>query len=303
MAKKKAVPEFVGCALKELPAEHWVEAAEIAVGENPANRPSEAAIQRAIRSGEVDVPQFIAAEASKYWGSKGVKLGVWMDTGNSGLKAKILAYMNKWRTGNPKGANVTFSESSFGMSQVRIAFDMTGLWSYLGTDILASWLAGKPTMNLQGFSLATPESEYERVVTHETGHTLGYPHEHMRKAIIDLLDPPRVIALFGRTQGWSPDEVRAQILTERPESALIAGPVEESSIMAYAFPGSVTRSGRPIAGGTVITAADYAFTSGLYPPPAPVTPPPPVEGGKWSFSAKFEVDEQTNTPKFVGFVT
>ena len=49
--------------------------------------------------------------------------------------------------------------------------DQSGYWSYLGTDIL-SIAAGEPTMNLQEFSMDTPESEFHRVVRHETGHAL-----------------------------------------------------------------------------------------------------------------------------------
>ena len=49
-------------------------------------------------------------------------------------------------------------------------------------------------MNLEAFTMDTPDSEFFRVVRHETGHTLGFPHEHMRKAIIDRLDPEKVIA-------------------------------------------------------------------------------------------------------------
>jgi hypothetical protein len=33
----------------------------------------------------------------------------------------------------------------------------------------------------------TPDAEFYRVVRHETGHTLGFPHEHMRKEIIVVL--------------------------------------------------------------------------------------------------------------------
>jgi hypothetical protein len=56
-----------------------------------------------------------------------------------------------------------------------------GYWSYLGTDIrLIPW--NRPTMNLQGFTMNTSESEYKRVVRHETGHTLGFPHEHILRS-------------------------------------------------------------------------------------------------------------------------
>lgn len=41
----------------------------------------------------------------------------------------------------------------------------------------------KSGLRLQGFTMNTPESENKRVIRHEAGHTLGFPHEHMRKAL------------------------------------------------------------------------------------------------------------------------
>src|SRR5205085_11982755 len=75
--------------------------------------------------------------------------------------------------------------------QVRIARveggPQGGYWSYVGTDILEV-AASQPTMNLEGFTMSTPDSEFHRVVRHETGHTLGFPHEHMRRELVKLID-------------------------------------------------------------------------------------------------------------------
>ena len=68
-------------------------------------------------------------------------------------------------------------------------------------------------MNLQGFTMNTRESEYHRVVRHETGHTLGFPHEHMRRELVARIDPQRAYAYFLATQGWDRAMVDAQVLT------------------------------------------------------------------------------------------
>ena len=92
-------------------------------------------------------------------------------------------------------------------------------------------------MNLDSFTMNTPDSEFHRVVRHETGHTLGFPHEHMRKAIIDRIDREKAIKEFMRTQGWSRQEVIEQVLTPFETSALKATAVtDENSIMCYDFP-------------------------------------------------------------------
>src|SRR5438045_2915713 len=66
-----------------------------------------------------------------------------------------------------------------GTGEVRIARGPGGYYSCLGTDIRLI-AANRQTMNLEGFSANAPESEFRRVGRHEAGHTLGFPHEHMR---------------------------------------------------------------------------------------------------------------------------
>jgi hypothetical protein len=121
-------------------------------------------------------------------------------------------------------------------------------------------------MNLEAFSMETPDSEFHRVVRHETGHTLGFPHEHMRRELVELIDAEKAIEYFKRTQGWSAEDVREQVLTPIDESALIATRRADSeSIMCYQIPGIITKSGAPIIGGLDIDAQDYAFTAKVYP--------------------------------------
>src|SRR4029079_16216741 len=146
------------------------------------------------------------------------------------------------------------------------------------TDIL-SIAPGQPTMNLEGFTMQTPESEFHRVVRHETGHTLGFPHEHMRRELVDKIDPKKAIAFFGQTQGWSADEVRAQVLTPLEEGSLVGtAHADPKSIMCYQIPGEITEAGQPIVGGKDIDKSDYRFVAKIYPKPtaAPKTTLPKV---------------------------
>ena len=76
-------------------------------------------------------------------------------------------------------------------------------------------------MNLEAFTMTTLDSEFHRVVRHETGHTLGFPHEHMRRELVNKIDPNKAIAFFGTTQGWTPEEVRQQVLTPLEDSSLL----------------------------------------------------------------------------------
>jgi len=268
MAKKttktNASVPFKPCSIKLLPQDKWIEAAKTAVKHNPLNKL--ATHQLALGAPGAHISNaHLALLTTKYWGLKGVKLTVgFLDTASMALKKRILSHMNAWN----KYCDVKFVLSN-SSPQVRISFSTPppddGYWSYLGTDILHI-PADQPTMNLDSFSMATPESEYHRVVRHETGHTLGFPHEHLRAEIINKIDQEKAIAYFMRTQGWSRKMVIAQVLTPIKESALNAtANADQHSIMCYGLPAEIMKSGKAVPGGTDIDKLDAQFASSVYP--------------------------------------
>lgn len=253
------------CLPRALPRNKWLTAAQIASDINPANHPPVERLMR-VMPGFAPTKQHIAALTTKYWRGGGVKLSVgFLDSSPTDLRKRIVKHMNAWS----KSANVLFVETKT-EPEVRIARQAGrdgGYWSYLGTDIL-SIEPDQPTMNLEAFTMQTSESEFHRVVRHETGHTMGFPHEHMRRELVAKIDSQKAIVFFGQTQGWSPDEVRHQVLTPIEESSLL-GTVhaDPRSIMCYQIPGSITKNGKPILGGTDIDKQDAEFAAKLYPKP------------------------------------
>lgn len=251
----------ITCTPKRLPPESWEKAAETATAINPVNRAPVHRLMR-IMPGFAPTRAHLAVLTTKYWGAKGVRLTVgFLDNAPADLRKRILLHMNAWA----KTANVTFVAAKTD-PQVRIArVPNDGYWSYLGTDVLHIKRT-EPTMNLDSFTMRTPESEYKRVVRHETGHTLGFPHEHMRKALVAKIDEAKAIAYFMRTQGWSEAEVRDQVLTSLEERSLLATTAADAhSVMCYQIPGEVTKTGEPIVGGTDIDKWDREFISLIYP--------------------------------------
>ena len=251
------------CTPKSLPRQQWVAAARTASEINPTNHPP---VERLVRimAGFAPAPEHIAVLTTKYWHTKGVRLTVgFLDDAPADLQKRIVSHMNAWA----RSANVTFVQSTTD-PQVRIARmagENGGYWSYLGTDIL-SIDRDNPTMNLEAFTMNTPESEFHRVVRHETGHTLGCPHEHMRRDLVALIDAEKAVAYFQATQGWSAEETRQQVLTPIEQSSLWGTTHSDpNSIMCYQIPGSITKNGKPIIGGLDIDASDYAFLAKVYP--------------------------------------
>ncbi|MBO3463222.1 M12 family metallopeptidase [Aetokthonos hydrillicola Thurmond2011] len=253
----KGVP---GCTLKFLPKRLLVEAAKTATKINPVNAPLLRPVVALSEGYHVTDPFRIAVMTSKYWGPTPRRLTVsFMESTPSDLKARIISHMNAWT----KTACISFIETN-GTGDVRISRGPGGYYSYLGTDILHI-PKNRQTMNLEGFNMNTPESEYKRVIRHETGHTLGFPHEHMREDLVARIDPVKAYKWFLETYGWDPPTVYAQVLTPLDEASLVGTPVDQTSIMCYQLPGLITKDGNPILGGTDINPTDYTFAGKIYP--------------------------------------
>jgi hypothetical protein len=231
-------------------------------------------IEEAIASGGAEGPVITAVKA-RTWGTRAARLTTFfMDNPPRDLRREILRHLNMWGT----RANVNFVESQVDpivRIDRRTGRDWGGYWSWVGTEILRV-PRDEPTMNLEGFTMRTSASEFRRVVCHEAGHTLGFPHEHMRRALVQLIDREKAYAYFRDTEGWTPQDVEDQVLTPLDDRTIFRTPPDQTSIMCYQLPGSITRNGRPIIGGTRINETDYEFAARLYPrpPAAPGRPTP-----------------------------
>ena len=259
---KNKVSKQLVCLPKRLTQAQLIEAAHHAIAENPMNRPP---VERMRALGMAPKPLHIAVLTTAYWGTTGVDLSVgFLDTDDSALKNKILSHMNAWN----KNANVKFRiTKDRDNADVRIARQGGadgGYWSYVGTQI-RTIKKGEPTMNLEDFSMDTEDREFYRVVRHETGHTLGFVHEHMRRALVKKIDKKKAIAYFLKNDGWSAKETMEQVLTPIEDATIKGTTADAKSIMCYQIPGEITIDGKPIIGGLDIDASDYAFSATIYP--------------------------------------
>jgi hypothetical protein len=139
-----------------------------------------------------------------------------------------------------------------------------GYWSYVGTQI-KTIRKGEATMNLEAFTMNTEDSEFYRVVRHETGHTLGFVHEHMRRQLVKKIDRKKAIAFFLREDGWDAQETIDQVLTPIEDATIRGTTADPKSIMCYQIPGEITKDGKPIVGGLDIDVSDYTFAATIYP--------------------------------------
>lgn len=208
----------------------------------------------------------LALLIGRRWPETGVQLSVqFLDNPSNALRKRVLLHMNAWS----ESANVRFEETRE-IGVVRIArvdhpSSDAGYWSYVGTEILGID-EDQQTMNLEGFTMKTPDSEFHRVVRHETGHTLGFEHEHMRSDLVARIDRRKAVAYFRNSDGWSEAETHAQVLTPLKNRSLM-GTTESDplSIMCYQLPAEIMNDGKAIPGGTDINAKDRAFAAQVYP--------------------------------------
>jgi hypothetical protein len=257
--------KLIVCVPRSLPVRKIASASVRSVAVNPANAGEH---RRVLRTpvGRIGGPKRLAVVRGRRWPHSGVKLTVsFLDGESPALRARILRHMNAWS----KTANVQFVETR-SKGQVRIArLDspprMAGYWSYIGTEILEID-DDQPTLNLEGFTMNTSEAEFRRVVRHEAGHTLGFEHEHMRKALVKAIDPAKAYAYYDENQGWPKEEVDQQVLTPL-DGRSIMGTTESDplSIMCYQIPAEITKNARAIAGGKDINKKDFAFAGSIYP--------------------------------------
>jgi hypothetical protein len=242
-----------------LSGDFMIKAAQIAQQINLLNAPAVLSYAAAAIDVGPVTPMQIAVSTQKWWGPQTRTLTVsFMDSEPADLRQRILDHMNAWS----QAASISFRET-LRDGNVRISLGPDGYWSYLGTDILLI-PDNQQTMNLEGFTMSTEEREFRRVIRHEAGHTLGFPHEHMRRELVARIDPEKAYDYFRRLAGWDRRMVDLQVLTSLDDSSIVGTPPDQDSIMCYQIPGDITTDGRSIPGGLDINQTDFAFARHIY---------------------------------------
>lgn len=155
---------------------------------------------------------------------------------------------------------------------IRIAFTPdSGYWSLVGLDSHTPEIAspGQQSMNFDGFDQKLPD-DWETVVLHEFGHSLGFEHEHQSPTDgcdSDFLweDDPGYQAtandygefvpdsagrrpgiytyLGGPPNHWDKARVDSNLRALKASHAYDTGPFDPTSIMKYFFPAFMFRAG------------------------------------------------------------
>jgi hypothetical protein len=150
-------------------------------------------------------------------------------------------------------------------ADIRVAFGCSGHWSYVGTWA-RSVPRGKATMNLE-LSSSDFEEEWDRVVHHEVLHAIAFGHEHQSPVATIPWNEAKVIAYYKRTQGWTEQQIREQVLDRAWVQDLLTSGFDPQSIMMYPVPAELTDGKLVVGWNTVITERDKQLIRECYPEP------------------------------------
>ncbi|MCU5132284.1 matrixin family metalloprotease [Bacillus cereus] len=244
------------CVQMNLPDDQIIEAARLAIQENPDNAPD---------TDEVSADSIDSFEMALIIGKKwrnGRTLRVRFLDGDSAVHEKIKRYANEWS----RYANLKFAFGNDPNAEIRISFrdPKRGFWSYLGTDNL-SIPRNEATMNFEGFNSNTSETEFSRVVLHEFGHCIGVSHEQSNPAVNIPWDREAVYRHYERTQGWTRPEIDFQVLTKLNPIGTVFTPHDPKSIMQYPVPNEITIGDYEIGWNTTLSEVDKRFIGQMYP--------------------------------------
>ncbi|KAF9255687.1 hypothetical protein L218DRAFT_1008292, partial [Marasmius fiardii PR-910] len=215
----------------------------------------------------------LALERKRRWPGNGVRLRVAFIDPDVPLVLQnhVLVHTNAWS----QFCNVSFALVDDPLfAEIRVSFTGEvfyrddkgeilcrkdpGYWSYVGIGILNIDNI-EPTMMLEGFNIETSEETFIRTVRHETGHTLGFQHEHLRPELVERIDCKKAIALYTLPrrqggQGWTRDEVISNLLTplwkkgdpkaQSESDFFVTKHIDVHSIMCYDVEESIMISGK-----------------------------------------------------------
>jgi hypothetical protein len=202
----------------------------------------------------------MAAETRKLW-HPNQTLKVFFFGSDKAKDQRVLQYASIWS----EHCSIKFERTdNRDEAQIRVGYDATGSWSYIGTDALGVDKR-EATINFGWLSDSLPEVEYKQVVLHEFGHALGLIHEHQSPDIKMDWDKDVVYNYYAFTHGWSKADVDKNVFQEYDKTTIRYSEVDRDSIMGYYLPPEFTKNKQSFPFNYDLSATDKKYIGELYP--------------------------------------
>lgn len=191
-----------------------------------------------------------------------------------------------------KHANVRFEFVEVGRADIRVGFDPNdGNWSRIGSSAIY-FPSYQKTMNLA----IRGEYDRDRIILHEFGHALGLKHEHQNPAIRIPWNETAIINELKRTQGWSEETIRHNVINRLNVSETNFSAFDPNSIMIYRIPNRWTLNNFESDYNSTLSTNDKRFIGTLYKKNAPPIKPPTKPMGR-ILNVRVEYNQTENRKK------
>jgi hypothetical protein len=162
-------------------------------------------------------------------------------------------------------SNLQYTRVESGNANIRVAFDQNdGHWSYIGV-YNKQIPQNQKTMNI-ALNGSEDDSEWDRVVIHETLHSAGFFHELQHPYYTVPWNTQKVLDYYRQTQGWSDAMIHAQVLDRDDPKNFKGTPFDPNSIMCYPVPKELTTNGFSVGWNIKLSPCDIAEIQNIYPP-------------------------------------
>jgi hypothetical protein len=158
---------------------------------------------------------------------------------------------------------ISFELTDKAPSDIRVSFAGDGHWSYVGKTC-RQIEEPEPTMNIQLVNSDSAE-EWDRVALHEMLHALGFNHEQQHPGFEIPWDEEKVIAEYAKTQGWSEEQTRIQVLNRENPRQFFGSGYDSNSIMHYPIPARLTKGGYSVGWNSQMSSCDIVWLQRAYP--------------------------------------
>jgi WD40 repeat protein len=175
------------------------------------------------------------------------------------------ARVRRWAEEWTRKANLRFVWTSAAGAMIRITFEGSDNWTYLGSSCLVA-PQGEPTMGL-GVTKTQDEKEARRTVLFEFGHALGFIDELQKPDLGFVWNTQAVLDDLRAAYDWPPNKVYQRVLMSYPKEALdLNTTLDPDSIMMPGLKASWTLEGKAMNANYDLSDGDKAAARAAYPP-------------------------------------